>query len=304
MKEVVRPKAGERKIHSKNEFELCYLRHQYLRRSTANPTAEEIRPYNVIIRHLARNTYTVYTNLFRTVGFDLDDIINIGQVHLVSYLGLFSLEKTAKKYDEFVRVIERVHNRIPTDREFLEKNKANFTLFLKQRMQELVRISRQKAKNIKGYPTEEFSVYCGAKRPPRILRNLLEHSQDYGYRKLDMAVFKSIRKRAKVPYDSKAFRFSGIWYVCVPISRGTMTMDDFTGADLDPYDNAHNHNPEQVYFDSLEEKRWKVKKKQFERQPAKDKARQIRAFIAKYEEKPAYSDEIRAARKMLAKLEI
>lgn len=304
MSEVVRPKADVKRIHSKNEFELCYLRHHYLRRSTANPNADDMRPYNPIIRHLARNTYSVYYNLFRTVGFELEDIVSIGQVHLVSYLGLFAIEKMPKKYDEFIRVIERTRNHIPTEKEFLEKNKANFTLFLKQRMEDLVRVVRQKSRNIKGYPTEEFAIYYGKKKPPKILRNLMEHSQDYGYHKLDLAVFKSIRKRAKVPYDTKAFKFGRKWYVCVPIGRFAVTLDDLSGADLDPYDNAHNHNPEQVYFDSQEERYWKVKKRQFYKQSAADKARQIRSFIAKYEDKPAYSDEIKAARKMLTKLEI
>ena len=37
------------------------------------------------------------------VGLELDDVINIANVHLVSFLGLFSLESMPEKYKEFVK---------------------------------------------------------------------------------------------------------------------------------------------------------------------------------------------------------
>lgn len=301
---IFRPKADKKKIHSKNEFELCYLRHQYFRRSTANPSEKDMKPYLTIIKHSANNTFYTYKNLFHAVGFDVEDVISIGQVHLVSYLGLFSMEKMPAKYDEYIRIIERTKNHIPSKKEILEKNKANFTLFLKQRMEELVRVCRQKARNIKGYPVESFYIYYGQQRPPKILRNLINHNEEYGYRKLDLAVFKSIRKHSGVQADAKSFKWNDTWYVCVPIEQRSLKLVDFSGADLDPYDNIHNRNPEQVYFTSQEEKYWKVKKKKFEHLSAAEKARQIRSFIAKYEDRPAYSDEIKAAKKWLTKLEI
>lgn len=304
MSETLRPKADKKKIHSKNEFELCYLRHQYFRKSKANPNAAEMKPYMSIIKHLSYNTLRTYWGLFHAVGFTVEDIISIGQCHLVSYLGLFSMEKVPGKYDEFIKVVERTKNHVPEPWEFLEKNKANFTSFLKQRFTELVRICRQKAKNIKGFPVEEFHIYHGKARPPKILRNLIKHHEEYGYRKLDLAVFKSIRKRAGVPNDSKAFQFAGTWYVLVPIEQRSLNLIDFSGADLDPYDNAHNHTPEQAYLASGEEKYWRIRKRRFNNLSTAEKARQLRSFVAKYEDKPSYADEIKAAKKWLTKLEI
>jgi len=305
MNEIMRPKANKKKIHSKNEFELCYLRHQYFRKSRANPTKIEMGPYMHIIKRVSKKTFYTYHGLFHAVGFSVEDIDSVGQCHLVSYLGLFSMEKMPAKYDEFIKIIERTKNHIPEAWEFLNKNKANFTIFLRQRMEDLVRVCRQKARNIKGFPAEEFHLYHGKAAPPKILRNLIKGYENYGYRKIDLAVFKSIRKKAQVSKNERSFMFGDMWYISVPIEQRSLDPIDLTGADLDPYDNAHNHTPEQIYFSTQEEEKyWRVKKRRFNNQSMSEKARQLRSFIAKYEDRPYYSDEIKTARKWLTKLEI
>ena len=90
---VTRPEPSEKKIRTSDDFELCYLRHQYFRRVKYNPTEQEMAPYMGIVANLTKNTFFTYFNLFKAVGMYQDDILNIGRVHLVSFLGLYSLEK-------------------------------------------------------------------------------------------------------------------------------------------------------------------------------------------------------------------
>lgn len=97
MLEVKRPAPPKRKINTRDDFELCLLRHQYFRRAKYNPTEEEMKPYMYIVENLSKNTFFTYFNLFKSVGMYQDDVLNIGRVHLVSFLGLYSLEKMESK---------------------------------------------------------------------------------------------------------------------------------------------------------------------------------------------------------------
>lgn len=297
--DVTKPEGPPRKkIHSRNEFELCYLRHQYLRKVKVNPTEAEMRPYIRIVEHMARNTFYTYKNLFLLVGFELEDVVNVSTVHLVSFLGLFALDQMIDKYEDFLKVHKDKFGYYPGAKDLQNKNKANLTLFLKQRMEDLVRVCRQKARNIKGLPVEEYYVFYGPKKGPRDIRKLLESHEKYGFRKLDLASFKSIKKKA----DRKGidpFKFGDNWYICVPLEHKVLTVFDFTGAGLDPHDSIHNKNPEELFFEKQAEQEYENRKEKFF---GSSKYRQIaivRNFIRKNLKNPRLREEIELARKFL-----
>jgi hypothetical protein len=295
---VDRPKAAKKKIHSKNEFELCYLRHQYFRKANYNPTEAEMRPFMRIVEHLAKNTFFTYRNLFHMVGLESEDVINIGRIHLVSFLGLFALERMPEKYKDFVNMFKERSDRKPSTTELMDKNKANLTMFLKQRMEDVVRVCRQKARNIRGVPTEEFYVYYGLKKPPKVLRNLLEDHEKFGFRKIDMAVFRSIKKKLNRK-NNEIFKFNQYWYVCVPVEQKSLGLIDFSGAGMDPYDNMHNMDPERILFNKQETEYWKDKKEKFDNYADSTKMRLIATFVRNNNNNPIYSEELKTAKKML-----
>jgi hypothetical protein len=293
-----RPQADPGKIHSKDEFELCYLRHQYLRKTDSNPTQEEMKPFLAIAQHMAKNTYYTYKGLLGIVGFELDDIVSIAQIHLVSFLGLFSLDKMPEKYKEFVANFFINNGKDPSEWNTLDKNRANCTIFIKQRMEDLVRVCRQKARNIKGLPSEEYYFYYGQASPPPFLRDLIGAHERYGYKKLDVAVYKTIKKRVKVD-DSPVFRFNGNYYIAVPIEHKSLSLSDFTSAGLDPHDNIHNMSPEQVFFEAEERANWERRQEEFDNKPKNSKAAMIRNFIEKNKENTKMKEELKVARKLL-----
>lgn len=298
---IERPKAEKRKIHSKNEFELCYMRHQYLRRVEYNPSAEEMAPYMKIITHQAKNTFYMYKNLFALVGFDLEDLVNIARIHLVSFLGLYKLDKLPEKYNEFVVVYWNKHVKNPSESDIESKDRASLTAFMKQRMEDVVRVCRQKARNIKGFPTEEFYFFYGPSRPPMELRFLLEDHEKYQFKKLDAGSFKAIKKKQKIKNYEKPFQFAGYWYVAVPLEKRNLTLLDFSGAGLDPYDSIHNKNPEQLLFDRVKEEEFEQKRAKF-KASSKDRKRTIVSnFVKKNKNNPLFKEEILIAKKFLAK---
>ena len=297
-KAISRPQAEKKKIHYKNQFELCYLRHQYFRKTKENPTLEEMKPFMAISENIAKNTFYVYRNLFHMVGFDCEDIISIANVHLISFLGLFTLDKMPEKYDDFVKIYTYNHHHSPNESATLDKNKANYTVFLKQRMEDMVRICRQKARNIKGLPTEEHFFYCGTRKPPLILRDLLDNCEKLGYKKIGTAIYKSIKKKSGANQGS-IFRFNNMYYVAVAISSKTLSIHDLNGADLNPNDNIHNMTPEQICSMVEENNRFESKKKDFNIQPKEDRIRAIQNFIQQNKKNPLYLEEIKSAKKML-----
>lgn len=301
MRRVSRPKADKRKIHCKNEFELCYLRHQYFRRVKYNPTEKEMKPFMQIASHLAKNTFFTYRNLFHLVGFESEDVINIANVHLVSFLGLFSLESMPEKYKEFVKAFNEVQDRDPEERDFLNKNQAIFTLFLKQRMEDVVRVCRQKARNIKGLPTEECYYYYGPKKPPKLLRDLIKNYEKLGFRKLDTAIYKSIKKKVS-SFTGSTFAFGDNYYIAVPLDKKSLSINDFDGADMSPYDNIHNMNPEEIYFASEDKDTWEQKQQEFDNKSMNTKVNIVRNFIKTNRNKVEFREEIRVAKRLLREL--
>lgn len=301
---VLRPEAPNKKINCRDEFELCYLRHQYIRRTDFNPTNEEMKPYAKIVQRLGNNTFYTYKGLFHLVGLGLDDVTNIGMVHLVSFLGLFSLERMPERYKQFCDSYYKKNRGTPTILDEHNKNMADCTLFLKQRMEDLVRICRQKARNIKGLPAEEYHVFYGPQKPPVVFHDLVENHRQLGFKKMDISVFKTIKKKiAPRPKGLAPFKHEGMWYVCVPIEQRMLNQIDFDCADMNPYDSLHNQTPEQILFSIEEDKRWQKQQELFDNKPAKEKVKILLRFVRKNVNNPKFEEEVKTALATIESLE-
>jgi hypothetical protein len=293
-----RPLPPENKINTHNDFELAYLRHQYFRRVSYNPTEGEMQPYMKIVEHFTKNTFFTYYNLFKAVGMYHDDVLNIGRVHLVSFLGLYALDKMDVKKQEFIDNTIRYKYREPDEKDFDQKNKANFTLFFKQRMEDLVRVCRQKVRNIKGKPSEEYIVFCGRTKPPKYPRTLLRNYEELDYRKIDFSVFKSIRKKIRVNHDATIFEFDGTWYVAIALEQKNLDLDDLVGSGYNPYENAHNMQPDDIF----EEKESENLHQQFNKRSNYRKRVALRNFVEKNGNRAQYKEEVATAKKLLKSL--
>lgn len=298
MIKVERPAASKDKINTKDSFELCYLRHQYFRRAKYNPTEAEMQPYMYIVENLSKNTFFTYLNLFKSVGMYQEDVLNIGRVHLVSFMGLYALDNTPEKKKEFAERFLRYEYKEPEEKDFDQKNKANFSIFFKQRMEDLVRVCRQKVRNIKGQTSEEYAIFHGKEQPPKQLYRLLKNHLDFGYKKIDFAIFKSIRKRAGVNNDATIFSFGGTWYVAVPLDQKSLELDDLVNSEYNPYDNLHNAQPDSI----LEEKEVQKFHKLFNRRSNYRKKALLRNFVAKNKSNRYYKEEVAIAKKLLRSL--
>lgn len=74
-----------RKINYKDDFELIYLRHSLLRR-TPNIQESDIDKYLYIIKRVSFKTINKFKNILIPMGFDVNDLINIGRLHTLCFL--------------------------------------------------------------------------------------------------------------------------------------------------------------------------------------------------------------------------
>lgn len=300
MDKVTRPKASKGKINTQDQFELCYLRHQYVRRAEYNPNAEDVAPYFGVVKNLTKHTFWKYFYLFNAVGLESEDITNIGMVHLTSYLSLFSIEQDDNKYNAFVKAFQHKYatNEEPDDLAILNKNRANFSIFLKQRMEDLVRVCNQKGKNIRGVSLEEYQAYVGQEPPPAMFSVILEKPENFGFEKIDWNTFKTLRKLVGKP-QALAFRHEELWYVAIALEKKHLNLEDLSGADQSPRDNIHNMNPEELLLDTQDRLYWDRKMETFENKPKASRKLILKRFIEKNKDNPAYAEELTTARKML-----
>jgi hypothetical protein len=289
------------RINCKESFELCYLRHKYLRRAKHSPTIEEMKPYNKIVENFANKTYYVYKNLFILVGLDLEDVLNIAQVQLVSYLGSFALERDSIKMEAFKKTF-RSHSSIRcTANDLLDKNKANFTCFLKQRLEDLVRVCKQKSRNIKGMSSDEFVVYMGTKRPPNDIEDLHETHQQYGYELVSQSAFKNIKKSFK-DQVGPVYLLGEVLYICVPLKKRFLKLTDFTCQNYNPYDSLHNMTPEELYQIKEEESKSENNRIEFDSFSNEEKSRIVEMFMIENDKNPKFSEEMATAKRLLETL--
>lgn len=296
-------KSVETRASSRDQFESCYMRHQYLKRVKKQPTREDMEPYNKIVENFSRNTFYIYRNLFLMVGLDLEDVLNNGQVQLISFLGLFALERNPKKLADFKRSFRSRNSIICAKSDVLNKNQANFTCFLKQRLDDMVRVCKQKAKNIKGVIAEEFVVFKGTKRPPKDIEDLLENHEKYGYSSLTTTAFKTIKKRMSNRQEGPIYLDGKVWYVCVPIRKKNLTLTDFTCNNSNPYDNLHNMNPEEV-LEKSEGSDWDGKWLLFNIATNSERSDIIKDFIVKNQGNPIFKQELKTAKRFLEQMNV
>lgn len=244
MKKVER-KSFTDKANVKEEFELCYLRHLYVKKSKYNPSEEEMAPYTDIIKAQAQRIRRENWFILKEMGFELSDLTSIGQTHLISFLNLFSIEQNEEKFERFKDNHEIQYNKKPGDEDILDKNKADFTCFLKQRYQELIRLCRKKYKNVYGADIDS-SFYKGKVLPER-LSMLEEDSLALGFSKLDPVSFAAIRNKAKT--TEQVFEFEGFFYVEIKNKKLKLNSEDFVMNDLDPRELSHHRNPEEILLD-------------------------------------------------------
>jgi hypothetical protein len=236
---------GHENVKTKENFELRYLRWDYLVRA-ANPTNDELKKFEKSIRYIARTYYKKYQYEFSSSGNQVEDVENVARVHAVSYLGLYSLKSNPNKLKAFKeRLVKEGFD--PEDETHIDR-KENLSLmsFLQQRLEEFALTIRRKFDEEPGMSTMKvFQQVIPGQWPSD--EELYEDPASFGWKILSRKAFLALPIRSQYLSPGLSFCIDGkVYRTC---SFDTKVYSNFKRK------NSHHESHHHEYGETLGQER-------------------------------------------------
>jgi hypothetical protein len=301
-KKVIRhirvPIDPDKMISTREQFELAYLRWRYFMR-VENPPEELVKQYEKAAYMVARDAYRQNQDTMLYSGLELEDVMNISLVHLVSYLGCYSLQFSdiGKKKVANKRAKEEY-----SEEEVKRKDLSNMIVFIQQRMKDLVRVFKQKNRNIMGekhvavlYQLIDVEIPCSDE-------DLLKSPHRYGYRRVPPSQYNEIkRKLGRYPEKGK-FSVGDIKYRYVSSQTAPVWIEDYENYEsLSVFNQIDKVPPQEEQFELLKRYRMERLLDRYEKAPKKLKIKMLKR-VEKILSSKGMNKELELARRILGKL--
>lgn len=195
-RELDDPEIDNIKISSYDHFELVYMRHRYFRRSD-NPAPERLEQFEEMLQNISNKIYMRNIEVFKTVGFEMEDLHQIARIHTVSFITMGGLYENPDKMEAFVKRHKELkgEDSEPTDYEIFKKECYDLARFLNQRVQETAKFSKIKNTNIRGTKNEKrFFIGSPSSNPSDL--QLFENNKYFGYERITEKEYKEYLKKS------------------------------------------------------------------------------------------------------------
>lgn len=188
---------NKKKINSNDYFELVYIRHRYFRKST-NPEPERLREFEEMICNISDKIYYRNINIFKIVGFDGDDLKNIGRINTVSFISMSGLKENPSLMEKFIIDHKNKYGEesTPTKRDIFLRECYNLAKYLNQRLQEIAKFCEIKSANIIGDKAKKI-YFIGKQDSNPSDDSLLMFPEAFGFKKIKINKFKQMFKDLK-----------------------------------------------------------------------------------------------------------
>jgi hypothetical protein len=285
-------------VSTKDQFELTYLRWRYFMRAE-NPPTDLIKKYEKAAYKVAKESFNKNYDSMKNSGLEIEDACNIALVHLVSYLGCFSLQ-----YSEHGRskVEEKKKNEDLSDSEIQRKDLSNLMTFIEQRMKDFVRVFKQKNKNILGEKSVAVLFQLVDKESPCSDQELLRAPKRYGYRKVSASLYKEIKRKLGSYPQVGRFVLGDTVYRYVQTTNNPVWISDSENSDDILSFNPQNYTQPQDLEESLNRYRIEKLLDRYHNSDEKNKVRMLKKAIS-FLKKKGMMTELRSAKRMLKKLQ-
>lgn len=214
-------------VSTKEEFELTYMRWRYFMRAS-NPPEELIKKYEKAAYKIAKETYNENFETMKNSGLEVEDVCNIALVHLVSYLGCYSLQFSDNGK---LKIEEKKKKMELAEEEIKRKDLSNMMVFIQQRMKDLIRVFRQKNKNVFGENLVAVLFQLVDREKPCTDLELLKAPDKYGYRRVLPSQYKEVKKKLGGYPTAGKFVIGDISYRYVHVYSGPVWISDHENAD-------------------------------------------------------------------------
>lgn len=246
IRQLDNPELDQIKLNSSDHFELIYMRHRYFRKST-NPEPKRLAKFEKMICNISDKIYLRNIEVFKTVGFEMEDLRNVGRVNTVSFISMDGLCENPDKMEKFRKQHKKKYgeNSEPKEKDVFLKECYNLSRFLNQRLQEVAKFCKNKNTNIRGTKSVK-KFYIGDPRRNPTDRELYSYPEVYGYKKITESNFKKLVKennaKGKLSFLNKQNQIVRVVY----IKGSFLTKKDIEETDVDPRKCLYNANPEDI----------------------------------------------------------
>jgi len=239
------PEIDKKKINSSDHFELVYIRHRYFRAST-NPDPKRLAKFEEMICNISNKIYLRNISIFKTLGFEMEDLRNIGRVNTVSFISMSGLYENPKLMAKF-RILHKKkkgQDSEPKERDIFLKECYNLSRFLNQRLQEVAKFAKNKNTNVRGSESEKCFYIGDVHKNPEDLK-LYYSPEVYGYEKITEVEFKRLCKENGEKNNSDFITKDGKRVRGVYVQGSFLKYKDIDGTDMDPRGTTFYRSPEE-----------------------------------------------------------
>lgn len=290
-----------KKYSYKDDFEMLILRHDYLTK-IENPDQKWISEFEPIVKTTAGIMFDKLYPNFAKVGYDLEDIEMIANCYMIAYMGLYSLRNNNDARKRVNAVYQRKFGRAPTGLEIARKERINMISFLRQKLQYASVICARKARNIT-VDCDKRAVYAmTAVSKPATNELIYEKGTELGYRKVQNAELKEIKKLARKNKAQGLIDEFGYPIIEIEMLSEGITEADYRDLFLEDKNDFYHNSPEELY-DNVEKEVYMANiTEEFFNMSSKDKRNCLSNFIDLYKDNRHYKTELKTARSMLRDL--
>lgn len=292
---------SKKKLSYKDDFELLYLRHEYIKRCKTLD-GKFVEEYAPIVNTTARIMYEKLYPNYSKVGFDQEDIVSITNVYMLGFMGLYSLRFNKKKREEYIKDFKKAKGRTPTEREIYNKDKNNMINFLRQRLQHCSTLCARKARNITvGIDRRGFYAHTKDSKSASN-ESILENYKKLGYRKVTRKEYKECLAKAKQLGERTITDKDGFKIIDIQLLNNGISNEDYELM-LETNGGVNTMNPEDILSAVEAEQRLANYKEIFSNMDKTSKRRKLKKFIEDNKDNRYLKEELALARKMLRKSE-
>lgn len=263
------------KLSSKDDFELVLFRWKYLNK-TKNPDKETMKKYETPARDVSRKMFAKFAPVFKSMGFELEDLHSIAMVHTVSFIGLFSLGSNPEKMESFV-VKFTENNGFPPSQEDIEaKDMKDCYSFLTQRLKENALHTKRKLQMINGHRSF-FRAFICDHDPGTVSqkRKILKSNTD-GFKEIDMVTAESLAGTKKLTSMTKSLPDGKILWITK--HRSPQKVSVISDIYFDPT-RFLSSSPEEIMIDMENDLLDMKNKDRFDKMTIKNKRSALKRFL-------------------------
>lgn len=277
---------SDKKFNFNDDFEMLYLRHEYIEKA-GTLDGSLVQKYANIVNITSKIMFDRLVN-FEKVGFTIDDIISITNIYMLIYMNLYSIQYNPKEL-EIVLANKKVLFLPKEEIERVDRNRL--IKFLRQKLHHCGVLCARKSRNIMvGKDKRGIFAYTSNSLP--VSKDaVLDDCKKYGYRKVTKKEYKEAVAKGIEPKDVNGFSI-----FTVDRFNSGLLSDEYKNI-LESSENLYYKSPEDI----LERQELENKIAGFQTSNPEEKKKILKKFIRQNQNDWRFKKEIVLARKMLSK---